>query len=409
MNKLRYLLVAGVGALALTGCTQTVTETHHINKTDRTYNYAPEALDVNNRSIHLYEGETTKITSYIEPSLANEAKLVYTSKNPQIASVDDNGVVTAKGKGNTVITVKFADDENIAVDIPVYILENLSIAKLDTKMADMLAYQQEHLPEVHKFVESRHTEFYKVRLENPEESDKSKQKRTLIDGYQENEEYMMDVDEGFFRLGGRERKVPTEGGATEYVNYAWMAHNDEYYETHMYHINGTTKTMYNIPTQSYIGKDRMEAVYDLFGLLFRNGRTIVTNALKLATDTDELSDNYTKYKSLIQKGGANDDNTVSYKLVQNGYKDKVSPEDESDMEIWAGTEFIQDYEQSIVWKDGFVASAKIYYENKYVDKLDGKTYIDTNLIEYRYEVNDDANITLPNPKDYTEVYELYDL
>ena len=69
----------------------------------------------------------------------------------------------------------------------------------------------------------------------------------------------------------------------------------------------------------------------------------------------------------------------------------------------------KDYEQSIVWKDGFVASAKIYYENKYVDKLDGKTYIDTNLIEYRYEVNDDANITLPNPKDYTEVYELYDL
>ena len=111
----------------------------------------------------------------------------------------------------------------------------------------------------------------------------------------------------------------------------------------------------------------------------------------------------------MQKGGANDDNTVSYKLVQNGYKSKVTPEEETDMEIWAGTEYIQDYEQSIVWKDGFVASAKIYYENKYVDKLDGKTYIDTNLIEYRYEVNDDANITLPNPKDYTEVNELYDL
>ncbi len=62
------------------------------------------------KSTHeMYVGETFRITYTISPAGASNAQVVWSSSNSSVASVDQSGLVTAKGVGTTVIMVKTKD------------------------------------------------------------------------------------------------------------------------------------------------------------------------------------------------------------------------------------------------------------------------------------------------------------
>ena len=70
------------------------------------------ALDVN--SLELYTGEKRKLTATITPNEATNKKIMWSSSNSSIATVDDNGNVTAIASGQAIVTVTTEDGAKTA-------------------------------------------------------------------------------------------------------------------------------------------------------------------------------------------------------------------------------------------------------------------------------------------------------
>ena len=83
-------------------------------------------IAVNVENITLQEGEQYQILSNVEPDDANNKIVRYISENTDIATVDENGLITAIKTGNTNINVCADEDENISQSISVNVIEKIS-------------------------------------------------------------------------------------------------------------------------------------------------------------------------------------------------------------------------------------------------------------------------------------------
>lgn len=88
-----------------------------------------EGIVLNESNIQLKENQTTKLTAIINPIDADgDRKITWTSNNSDVAIVDENGNVTAVGRGNAEILATTENNKvakcNITVGIP---LESISI------------------------------------------------------------------------------------------------------------------------------------------------------------------------------------------------------------------------------------------------------------------------------------------
>lgn len=68
-------------------------------------------------------GKQLTLSLTVEPSNATNKAVVWSSSNENVATVDDSGVVSAISSGNTVITVKSAENETITYSFNVEVLE----------------------------------------------------------------------------------------------------------------------------------------------------------------------------------------------------------------------------------------------------------------------------------------------
>lgn len=69
---------------------------------------------VDKTDITLKAGTTEKITATVTPENASNKKVIWESNNEKVATVDENGIVTAKEKGTAIITVTTEDGKKIA-------------------------------------------------------------------------------------------------------------------------------------------------------------------------------------------------------------------------------------------------------------------------------------------------------
>lgn len=84
IKKIFTLVVVLIIGLVVTGCKE------------------DPIITLNKQSIVLEVGESETIDVSVEP----ETKLVWESKNSEIASVDENGKITGVAVGETIVTVK---------------------------------------------------------------------------------------------------------------------------------------------------------------------------------------------------------------------------------------------------------------------------------------------------------------
>lgn len=73
--------------------------------------------------VSLLKGETLQLKANVEPANATHPEVHWESSAPEIASVSENGLVTARAKGEAIITVKtvdgnFSRDITVQVNIP---------------------------------------------------------------------------------------------------------------------------------------------------------------------------------------------------------------------------------------------------------------------------------------------------
>ena len=110
----------------------TVTATNSAGSIDRTYtlNIKPAKVSVtgvklDQTELALYTGDTATLNAMVAPGDATNKNVTWSSDKPEVATVDANGKITAKGEGEATITVRTADGNHTAtctvkVTDPVY-------------------------------------------------------------------------------------------------------------------------------------------------------------------------------------------------------------------------------------------------------------------------------------------------
>ncbi|MBR1685826.1 MAG: Ig-like domain-containing protein [Clostridia bacterium] len=73
----------------------------------------PHSLKITGE-VNIYAGYASKLTSEIVPENVYDTAVTWQSSQPEVATVDENGLVTAVGVGNTLITAVSHADETIA-------------------------------------------------------------------------------------------------------------------------------------------------------------------------------------------------------------------------------------------------------------------------------------------------------
>lgn len=68
-----------------------------------------EDISIDPAEITLTEGETFQLTTIITPEDADSVTISWSSRNPETATVDDNGLVTAVAEGETTVTATAGD------------------------------------------------------------------------------------------------------------------------------------------------------------------------------------------------------------------------------------------------------------------------------------------------------------
>lgn len=91
-----------------------------------------ERIEVNLENTTLQKGERKKLNVTIYPEEAKSNKVIYTSSNPNVLTVDDKGYVTAIRSGNTTITVK-AEENDVQSKIDLNVHTSVRGVQVDQK------------------------------------------------------------------------------------------------------------------------------------------------------------------------------------------------------------------------------------------------------------------------------------
>ena len=129
MKRTRLLVVSLISLLGISACgkggdtPQPGDETVHVEK-----------VELNKSAIKLQVGGQVTLTAKITPAEATVKNVTYSSDKPTIASVDEQGVVTAQAVGDAVITVTTQDGAKTA-SCQVQVLEHFENLEIDSLAA----------------------------------------------------------------------------------------------------------------------------------------------------------------------------------------------------------------------------------------------------------------------------------
>ncbi len=78
------------------------------------------AVELDKTAVDLVAGETVTLTHKLKPTVATDKTVTWKSANAAIATVDDNGVVTAVAPGETTVTVSSANGKTASCKVVVH-------------------------------------------------------------------------------------------------------------------------------------------------------------------------------------------------------------------------------------------------------------------------------------------------
>ena len=133
------------GKLNIYGISGTYAETfaneNNIKFTNRKVNASK--VELNESQITLDSADNYQLSAYIYPSTASNKNVVWESSDPSVATVDDNGMVTALKKGTAKITVKAMDGSNVSASCTVTVKNTTYVCNTVDKIESQHNYENE--------------------------------------------------------------------------------------------------------------------------------------------------------------------------------------------------------------------------------------------------------------------------
>ena len=88
-----------------------------------TVNQPATGISINKTSATINNGETLQLTATVSPSNASNKSVTWTSSNTSVATVNSNGLVTAKGRGSATITATTTDGTNLSASCAITVCQ----------------------------------------------------------------------------------------------------------------------------------------------------------------------------------------------------------------------------------------------------------------------------------------------
>ena len=87
-------------------------------------------IHIDKKELYIPMEENLKMNAYIEPENADNTKIIYKSNNEEIATVDENGVITAHKEGETTIYAISEEDSNIKAECKTIVVRKMEESEI---------------------------------------------------------------------------------------------------------------------------------------------------------------------------------------------------------------------------------------------------------------------------------------
>lgn len=396
MKKTNLTLLALTSILALGGCTATARVASADNEVEPVVEkVTPTSIRLDKGSAAIYVGETFQLKARVKPLFAYDAEIEYVSANPEIATVDENGLITGVAEGETTVTVSAKADSNVKQVVPVYIAKEAKGAAFTQSINAMKAIQESSCSRPSKIYSMMDYNYYL-------EVDGKLKESTLF-----HRDIIASEPDGYFSMATTGQSTNTFDGITEYINYRYqILTSGENYRSFLFYEGDFSKNVLFVNTAFAADEEGItpyEVCNRILDGLFSTARDIGENVFKYSLNT-----RYLKATNFLGGNVGTIGNTV---LIGNSVEDgnfTIGNDQESSFEIPAGTKFDAHDVDSFVWKNGYCKRYGILYDWTYTLD-DGKLYHNVTDLVYTLYLNEEVTVELPNVSDYHVVEHLYDL
>ena len=405
MKKLGLSVISLAGLLALAGCGETTTYVPVVVEQHLT----PTKIYADEPGFVLFSGETAQIHINIRPLVASDALLEYRSSNEKVATVSNSGLITAVGGGTAEIIISAKENPAVLEIVAVGVEDNIITADpSDTEaikaqrkdLTDHLANQKSAQAE--KYGTS--SDLHKVLVYNGY-VDSTTKDGEHFHSESVRQDFTVSKDDGFFYFHIMDKETRSPGGNPAFDDYGYYFFCNEDFDAHIYKHSDSASRRCKVNAQDYIGKvDRTEVVCLMLDQFFTSGRKVFTNQLDNALETSSFSSAAT-----ANKGGYSGNGSKSAGYFKNGATStqKVTNEEEDDLDIPAGTTLTYKTDSAYHWSEGRIDTSYSCMTIEY--DLDGHHYVNTQIAYTRVLLEEEVKITYPNRDDYQLVDTIFDL
>ena len=373
----------------------------------------PETMDLSAQTIR-------GIARALQP--AND--LVFTSADPTIATVDENGTVRAVSVGQTTVEVSDKKHPDVKKTLPVTVYSPF-----------VHAPDPEPDPEADPEAEAptREPDELDALLDNLSKVDESGltqivdhelyEKTVFKNGVQQtygawDQNLVASQDEAYFRIYETDGDTKTENGAMSFTDYEWIFYNNPYYDTYVFHQKGDVKNYYPVSMVEYMEEgNRTEPMLAILDNIFTSGRGVFTNTLENCTINSYLDLAIQDYSNVDKNGfgvvldaeNKPVEGEVFFDCFYYPKDDVADQDDESRYGIPYGTVMKSEYHFSVTIRDNKLVGYSNHVITTY--EFGGDQYREEYDIDHLFEritdENKDQFIVYPDISQYTLVDYLF--
>ena len=401
MNNKKVLFLTSLLAItALTGCgaktsskvddgvptSMIIPEASQTEAVENDNAMYPDELLVNHKVAAMIVGDTFQLEA-AEQFKYDGKNVKFEVKDPTVASIDENGLITGLAGGETEIVVTDKANPDFKTTVPVIVYPELGPASV-TGVTNGLRTYKDANPVTEVIQYKRLAKSISRRPVKQNENDPDQEFVQL--SYDLSDEMMVfSTNDAYLRILETDAEVRTTDGAMDFTSYDWIFCTNKYYDTLVYHQVGDAKTFYAAPTQDYMDGERSAPLYDILDNLFTVGHTFFLDQLDNAN-----------FKNVIDIA---EDDDIDF------IEGTADNDDERQDGIPVGTPTPTTQDSTWIVKDNKVVGLYYYLVQDYV--IDGYEYRKIMDIDIKLEEisADRHEIYLPAKEGYQKVDRLFEI
>ena len=333
-----------------------------------------------------------------KPSYATLGSVTWSSSDPSIAKVDQNGLVTALKQGAATIT---ATSENGVSGTSRVVVTNANIDISDAVASLNKIEQKQKSSEFEQPTTVYVREDY-VFLKTKNGVVQSR------DHY--DERFWASTDQAYFRITSEDTSIKTAGGSVVPGFDSYVFYTTPYYFSYIYCMSDN-KANYMVLDQSYLireGKGPYNGLLECLGSFFTIGSKIMTNQFdnvlgtEVYTDKEYNKDKQTKYFGTFGEDSGHVALYMEDKPVSSG----LTQDTEESLGIPHGTTALVNNKTGYLFENNLLVCETIVQTFAY--EIAGEQWTAEFYINY-YMQGRNVELYWPNSSDFTQVDSIFDL